>query len=72
MLAIESQQVMALRLAKLSRGGKRAQREHARMLSEKVGAGMMAGVRMLFGVSPARILKGYRSKVRANIRRLSN
>lgn len=71
MLGIESRQVIALRLARLSRGGKRAQRENARMPAGKVGAGMTTGMRVLRGVSRARILKGCRSKVRANMKRRS-
>jgi hypothetical protein len=37
MLALESNRVIGLRLAKLMRGGKGAQREAERMVSEKYG-----------------------------------
>ena len=71
MLGIEVQHAVALRLLKLSKGGVHAQRESQLMISEKIMAGMIAGSQMVNGSSPTRIVKSYRAKVRANIRRLS-
>jgi hypothetical protein len=71
MLAAESQQVMWLRLMKLSAGGAAAQAEANRMTSEKVMAGAQAMGRLMLGDSPDRVVSHYRRKVRANARRLS-
>jgi hypothetical protein len=71
MLGMESQQAIALRLFKLSKGGARARQETSRMVTEKLKAGMNAGRQMVKGGSPTSVLKAYRSKVRANIKRLS-
>ena len=76
-LAWNVPQVMALRLAKIGRGGKRAQAESSLMVSEKLAAaveaqGMMA--RTLMSGSPkkgaAAITRMYSRKVAANKRRL--
>ena len=71
MLAAESQQVIWLRLAKLSRPGGKANAEARRMVSEKVAAAAEAGTRLLRGGSTDSVVTAYRRKVRANIRRLS-
>lgn len=77
MLAIEAQQVMALRLAKLALGGDPGHLEARLMLSEKVAAAMDAT-----GIVSAAMLRGERDggaeevvrmlrrKVRANRKRL--
>lgn len=70
-LAMEAQQVMALRAAKLAAGGAAAQAEAARMMNEKVFAAMEASVMLAFGGSPRRVVRRYRSRVRANARRLT-
>jgi hypothetical protein len=74
---LEAQQVIGLRLAKLARGGAAALAEMNRMVSEKADAALEAQHRaaksMLIGNSsqiPARTLALYRSKMRANRRRL--
>jgi hypothetical protein len=41
------------------------------MVTEKVKAGMNAGRQIAKGASPASLVKSYRGKVRANIKRLS-
>jgi hypothetical protein len=42
MLALEANHVVAMRMMKLMRGGKRAQREAQLMVSEKIGAAVEA------------------------------
>ncbi|NEU13740.1 hypothetical protein G3T14_16600 [Methylobacterium sp. BTF04] len=71
LLALESQQVIGLRMAKLSLGGAAAQAEAQRMVSEKIAAANEAAVLMATGGSTQTIVAGYRRKVRANVRRLS-
>ena len=70
MLALESQTVIGLRLAKLATGGAAAQAEAQRMVSEKVLAAGQAAVTLGTGGSTHTVLKSYRRKVGANRRRL--
>jgi hypothetical protein len=78
-LGFEAQTVMALRIMKLAAGGAAAQRETARMVSEKgaaaVEAGLAAATLAAAGKKhPAigrKVIGGYRKRVRANRRRLS-
>lgn len=70
LLAVESQQVIALRLLHLSAGGPSAVQESQRMVMEKAVAVVESGARMLAGQDPDRIVKAYRRKVQANHRRL--
>ncbi|GJE45160.1 hypothetical protein [Methylobacterium soli] len=71
MLALESQQVIGMRLMMLSAGGSAAQVEAQRMVSEKFMAAGEAALLVATGGSTARVVAGYRRKVRANARRLS-
>ncbi|MDI3562445.1 hypothetical protein [Bradyrhizobium sp. Arg816] len=71
MLGLESNRVIGLRLAKLMRGGKAAQREAQRMVSEKVLAAAKAGTSLMAGASGDKIVAQYRRKVAANAKRLS-
>jgi hypothetical protein len=78
MLALESQQVIALRLARLAAGGVDAPREIALMVSEKMEAAQQSGQMMLSAgmsgrndLDAGKIVQMYRKKVRANRRRLS-
>ena len=71
MLAMESQTVIGLRMAKLAAGGGAAQAEVQRMVSEKVIAAGEAAFLLATGASSAKVVSGYRRKVRANHRRLS-
>ena len=71
MLAAESQRAIWLRLLKLSTGGPKARTEAKRMVSEKVLAAGRATGKVMRGASPNTVVKGYRRKVRANVRRLS-
>ena len=70
MLAAEAQHVMWLRLARLAAGGSKASAEARRMVSEKVAVAAQAGIGVMLGDSPGRVVKRYRGKVRANRRRL--
>ncbi len=78
MLAIESQQVIALRLTKLAMGAPDSQREAELMVTEKVNAMVDSG-HMMFkaamgghaDMGAEKIIQHYRSTVRANRRRLS-
>jgi len=77
-LGLEAATVMALRTRKIAAGGAAGHAEAARMVSEKVSAGMalqMLAITGGLGTSPAgataRTLTHYRRKVRANRRRLS-
>jgi hypothetical protein len=77
-LGVEAQTVMALRLMRLAAGGAVAQREAARMVSEKgtaaLEAGVSAGIAAATGKThPAigrKVIGGYRKRIRANRRRL--
>lgn len=71
MLAVESQQVIGMRLIKLSAGGAGGQAEAQRMVTEKVMAAGEAALMVASGASAAKVIAGYRRKVRANARRLS-
>jgi hypothetical protein len=71
MLAAESQQVIWLRTMRLAAGGPKAKGEAHRMVSEKVLAAGLESGRLVLGASAASVVKRYRTKVKANMRRLS-
>ena len=78
MLAIEAQQVIALRLAKIAAGGSAGQRESELMVAEKMEAMSDAGEVMFkaamvgkHDLDADKVVLLYRRKVRANRRRLS-
>ncbi len=78
MLAIESQQVIAMRLTKMAFGGPDVQREAELMVSEKLETMMESSQMMLmaaFGgkadLNAPKVMDLYRKKVSANRRRLS-
>jgi len=71
MLAFEAQQAIWLRGMKLAAGGPAAEREASLMVKEKVSAGQNAIFKAATGSAPVGIVRGYRRKVRANVRRLS-
>ena len=56
MLGLESNHVIGLRIAKLMRGGKAAQREAQRMVSEKMLAAAKAGTSLMAGTRETRLL----------------
>jgi hypothetical protein len=77
MLAIEAQQVIALRLTKMALGGPNLQQEAALMVSEKLETmaegGHMVVAAALDGkqnLGADKVIQLYRRKVRANRRRL--
>ena len=76
-LGWEAQTVIGLRMLKLAAGGSAAAAEAERMVTEKVGAALVAqnhliAAAMIGGThhGPGRALAHYRKKVRANRRRL--
>ena len=77
MLALEAQQVIALRLAKLAMGGPAAKCEAERMVAEKMdaaaAAGRMMSVAMWRGTQDGgadQVVRMLRRRVRANRKRL--
>ena len=71
MLGFELQRVIGLRLLKLSRGGRAAEVEALRMVTEKTTALAEAGMTLARGGSAGTIIRRYRTHVRANKGRLS-
>ncbi|MBZ8131876.1 hypothetical protein [Afifella sp. IM 167] len=71
LLALESQQVIWLRLMKLAAGGPAACSEARQMVEEKLAAGSDAAGQILAGEPPEAIVDGYLGRVRANLKRLS-
>ena len=70
MLAIESQQVIGLRLMRLAAGGPDAPIEAFQMVHEKVSAAMEAAGTLMTGGSPLAVIYRYREHVGANALRL--
>jgi hypothetical protein len=70
MLALEANHVIGLRVMKLMRGGKRAQREARLMITEKVDAAMDSCASLMAGTSGDEIIRRYRRRVAANAKRL--
>jgi hypothetical protein len=72
LLGFEAQQrVIALRAMKIAAGGSSARSEVSRMVAEKVSAGAEAVAILTRGGSGRRVIRRYRMRVRANVRRLS-
>lgn len=71
MLGMDCQRVIGLRLTKISAGGPAAGVETALMVNEKIAAAMQSGLVLATGGSPHKVLRHYRSKVKANMRRLA-
>jgi hypothetical protein len=78
MLAIESQQVIAMRLTKFAMGGPDVDREAQLMVSEKMESLAKVGEMMMLAaiggqhdMGAGRVVKHYRHKVRANAKRLA-
>lgn len=69
-LAIESQQVITLRLLKIARGGPMAMREANRMVVEKAHAMVDASLLAASGAAPEKILRRCSRTVRSNRKRL--
>ena len=70
MLAAESQQVIGLRVMKLALGGSNACHEASLMVTEKMSAAAQAAGHLMRGAPIDSVVRGYRTKVRANSRRL--
>ncbi|HTO59996.1 MAG TPA: hypothetical protein VMM15_01950 [Bradyrhizobium sp.] len=71
MLAIESCEVVRLRLEKLASCNGEAEQEACLMVGEKIAAAFEAAANWLAGVPPAAIVGRYREHVAANVKRLS-
>lgn len=71
LLGLEAQRVIALRMMALAGGGSRAQAEAQRMITEKLFALIRGGSMLTAGKPPTSVVRHYRSRVRANERRLS-
>jgi hypothetical protein len=77
MLAIEANQVIAMRLTKMALGGPDVQREAELMVSEKLETMAEGGQMMMMAAlggkhdGADKVVQLYRRKVRANRRRLS-
>ena len=69
MLAVEANGVVALRMMKLMRGGRRARREAELMVSEKIHAAFAATASLMAGASGDEIVHRYRRHVAANAKR---
>ena len=67
----EAQVVMSLRAMRLARGGALAQAEANRMVTEKSAALVDAAMTVATGGSAEKVGRGYRTRVRANKRRLT-
>jgi hypothetical protein len=71
MLAMESAEVVRLRLEKFANHDDDAEREARLMVSEKISAAFEAAANWLSGATPAAIIGRYREHVAANAKRLS-
>jgi hypothetical protein len=71
-LAIEANEVMALRMAKIISGGPQAMTEIPLMVTEKIDAAAEAGANLIYGKNPTFIIARFREHVANNHRRLSS
>jgi hypothetical protein len=71
LLNLEAQRVAALRMLAMAAGGARAQAEMQRMITEKLSAFVRTGGMLAMGKPATSVVRHYRSRVRANERRLS-
>ena len=69
MLAAESQQVIGIRMLQVA-SGRCTAAEASRMVTEKVAAAQSAAFQLATGASPDSVVRGYRTKVQENARRL--
>ena len=70
LLGLDTQRVISLRLMKLSRGGRAAELEVLRMVTEKNTALAEAATTLARGGSAETVIRRYRTHVRSNKRRL--
>ena len=71
MLAVESNNVIDIRLRKIASGGVNAVDETRLMVREKVKAAIEAGSMMMMGGNTTDVITYYRKQVAANASRLS-
>jgi hypothetical protein len=71
LLGLEAQRVIVLRMIAMAAGGSRAQAEAQRMITEKLVALFRSGAMLTAGKPATSVVRHYRSRVRANERRLS-
>ena len=71
MLSFEAQHVIGLRMMKLAMGGKNAQAEASRMVTEKIAESMAVAATLMSGGSGQAVVAQVRKRVRSNSRRLS-
>jgi succinylarginine dihydrolase len=71
MLAAEVQRVVSLRLAAIAGGGPAADLETRLMVTEKMNAALEAAAMLARGASTRSVISFYRSRVQANVRRLT-
>ncbi len=71
LLAIESCEVVRLRLEKFAKHEDGAEHEAVLMVSEKIAAAFEAAANWFAGATPATIVSRYREHVAANTKRLS-
>ncbi len=69
MLGLESQSVVWTRMSQMSLG-QGSPAENLRMVTEKVAAFGEAATTVAMGGTPHKVVRGYRRRVRANIKRL--
>ena len=70
-LALESSEVIGLRIAKLAAGGIDAQHETRLIVGEKVVAVFEVSISLLSGTTATNVINRFRDQVAANARRLS-
>ena len=68
--ALESSEVIGLRVAKLAGGGVDAQREAHLIVSENVDAVFEVSARLMSGATAINVINRFREQVAANARRL--
>ena len=71
MAQFEAQRVISLRMLVLAQGGATAQREAEKMVTEKIGASIEAAATLAAGGSPSKVLRRYRTIMKANGKRLA-
>lgn len=72
MLAVESSEVVRLRIARVAAGGDLGFREMQLMIAEKLDAGFEASASLCSGGTPASIVDRYRHHVAINAKRLDD
>lgn len=71
LLALESSEVIGLRVSKLAGGGVDARHEAHLIVSEKVDAVFEISARLMSGATVINVINRFREQVAANARRLS-